>query len=113
MSMNNSQQNIPHDNISFGNVYIMTHSIFSDVIKIGCTPSDTEEYTKTLSAKGPGHYQLFFSVPCDNPCQVKKRIRKQFDEKKFVSEFYEVSPETAKSVLKREIMKIPTLNIHH
>jgi hypothetical protein len=113
MSINNSQQGISSDNVSFGNVYIMTHSIFSHVIKIGCTTSDTEQYAKLLSAKTPGHYELFFSLSCDNPCQVKKQIRNQFDAKKFVNEFYEVSPETAKNVLKREIMKIPVVSIYH
>lgn len=96
MSIKNRQQPITSDNVPFGNVYIMTHSIFSNVIKIGCTTGDTETYAKSLSAKSPGHYELFFSSPCNNPCQVKKRIRKQFEAKKFVNEFYEVSPETAK-----------------
>ena len=100
------------DNSSFGNVYIMTHSIFSDVIKIGCTPTDIEEYTKYLSAKSPGYYELLFSLTCDNPCQISKQLRKRFDAKQYVNEFYEVSPETAKNALKREVMKIPVLSIH-
>jgi hypothetical protein len=117
MSLKGSQQNITPDNVSFGNasfgnVYIMTHSLFSNVIRIGCTTSDTEEYAKSLSAKSPGHYQLYFSLPCENPCQVKKQLRKHFDAKQYVNEFYEVSPEIAKSALKRELMKIPVFSIH-
>lgn len=112
MSMDNSQQGIKSDNVAFGNVYIMTHSIFSNVIKIGCTPDDTEEYAKSLSAKGPGDYKLYFSSPCNNPCQIKKQLRKHFYAEQYVNEFYEVSPEIAKSVLKRELMKIPVLSIH-
>jgi hypothetical protein len=112
MSIDNSQQHINPDNVAFGNVYIMTHSIFSNVIKIGCTSDDTEEYAKSLSAKGPGDYKLYFSLPCNNPCQIKKQLRKHFDAEQYVNEFYEVSPELAKSVLKRESMKIPVLSIH-
>jgi len=29
--------------VSLGNVYVMTHSFFSDVIRIGCTPCDPHE----------------------------------------------------------------------
>ena len=112
MSMDNSQQSVIADNIAFGNVYIMTHSIFSNVIKIGCTPDDTEAYAKSLSAKGPGDYKLYFSLPCNNPCQVKKQLRKHFVAEQYVNEFYEVSPEVAKSALKRELMKIPVLSTY-
>jgi len=110
--MDNSQQGINRDNVAFGNVYIMTHSIFSNVIKIGCTTDDTEEYAKSLSAKGPGDYKLYFSLACDNPCLIKKKLREHFIAEQYVNEFYEVSPEIAKNVLKRELMKIPVLSIH-
>jgi hypothetical protein len=90
----------------------MTHSIFSNVIRIGCTPNDIGEYTESLSAESPGYYKLYFALSCDNPCKVKKQIRKHFSAKKFVNEFYEVSPETARKLLKREVLKIPTLSMH-
>jgi hypothetical protein len=112
MSIKNSPQSITDNHVTFGHVYIMTHSIFSSVIRIGCTPNDTVEYSKYLSANNPGDYQLYFSLACDNPCEIKKQLRKHFNGKKYVNEFYEVSPEIAKSVLKREIMKIPALSIH-
>ncbi|MBA6338061.1 GIY-YIG nuclease family protein [Colwellia sp. BRX8-7] len=112
MSLKNSRLVNPLDNVSFGNVYIMTHSIFSNVIRIGCTSSNTEEYAKSLSKKSPGHYQLFFSLACENPCKVKKQIRQYFDAKKYVNEFYEVSPEIARNLLKREVLKIPILSVH-
>ncbi|PKI14892.1 GIY-YIG nuclease family protein [Colwellia sp. 12G3] len=112
MRIKNSQQCLIPDKASFGNVYIMTHSIFSNVIKIGCTTSDAEEYAKSLSAKSPGDYKLFFSLPCDNPCQIQKQLRRHFDAQQYVNEFYEVAPEIAKNVLKREVMKIPVLSLH-
>ena len=65
---------------------------------------DTEEYTKSLSAKSPGQYQLFFSLSCENPCQVKKQVRQHFNAEQYVNEFYEVSPETAKNILKRAVI---------
>jgi hypothetical protein len=112
MNTGSSQKIRPHNNTAYGNVYIMTHSIFSNVIRIGCTPSNTETYAKSLSTGSPGQYHLFFSLACDNPCQVKKQIRKHFSAKKYINEFYEVSPESAKSILTREVMKIPVLNSH-
>ncbi len=112
MQVKKSQENLPTGHVPFGNVYIMTHSIFSNVIRIGCTPSNSEEYAKSLSAEGPGQYALFFSLPCDNPCQVKKKLRKHFNAQKYVNEFYEVSPESAKNFLRREVMKIPILSMH-
>ena len=36
---------------SLGNVYIMTHSFFSDVVRIGCTTENPKDYAKTLSKK--------------------------------------------------------------
>lgn len=112
MSLKNSSLVNPLNNVSFGNVYIMTHSIFSDVIRIGCTWNDTEEYAKSLSMKSPGHYQLFFSLACENPCKIKNQIRQYFDAKRYVNEFYEVSPEIARNILKREVLKIPVVSMH-
>lgn len=34
------------NHISQGNVYVMTHSFFSDVIRIGCTPENPPDYAK-------------------------------------------------------------------
>lgn len=93
--------------ISFGNVYVMTHSFFSDVIRIGCTPEKPEEYAKTLSQNSPGEYTTIFSLACKNPCQVKKQIREYLNAQEYVNEFYQVSPEVAKKLLKRETLKIP------
>ncbi|GHE77658.1 GIY-YIG nuclease family protein [Thalassotalea profundi] len=109
-TLEETQQSIPTDNVSFGNVYIMTHSIFSNVIRIGCTTKNTEDYAKELSAQTPGEYSIYFSLPCDNPCMVKKEIRKHFNSKNHVNEFYEISPEAAKTILKREVMKIPLVS---
>jgi len=102
----------PPDNTppTMGNVYVMTHSFFSDVIKIGCTPNDPEDYAKSLSAKSPGTYTLAFSINCHNPCQVKKQIKAYLNAKEYTSEFYQVPPDVAKNLLKRETMRIPALN---
>lgn len=96
--------------VSSGNVYVMTHSFFSDVVKIGCTPTDPEEYTKSLSAKSPGTYTLVFSIKCNNPCQVKKQIKAYLNAQEYTSEFYQVPAEVAEKLLKRETMRIPSLS---
>jgi hypothetical protein len=99
------------DNVaSTGNVYVMTHSFFSDVIKIGCTRSDPVLYAEELSAKSPGNYTLVFALECKNPCQIQKQIKDYLNAQEYTSEFYQVSTETAKGLLRREVMRIPALN---
>jgi len=112
--MNATQQNINNqqasiEDVSQGNVYVMTHSFFSDVIRIGCTPEDTTVYAKQLSAKTPGEYSVAFSLQCHNPCKVKKQIREYLNAQEYVNEFYQVSPEVAEKLFKRETLRIPAL----
>jgi hypothetical protein len=42
-----TEQHTSSDAVAYGNVYVMTHSFFSDVVRIGCTPTDPLEYAKT------------------------------------------------------------------
>jgi hypothetical protein len=107
--MKDSEQSIEKNTVSKGNVYVMTHSFFSDVIRIGCTPEDPQKYANKLSANSPGQYTLVFFQACDNPCQVKKQIRDYLDAQKYVNEFYEVPPQVAEKLLKQESLRIPTL----
>lgn len=104
-----TSQSTQNSNVSLGNVFVMTHSFFSDVIKIGCTTEDPEEYAKILSKKTPGNYTLAFSLQCDNPCKVKKQIKTYLNAQEYVDEFYQVTPEVAESLLKRESLRIPML----
>ncbi len=108
--MEQSDKLIESNKASLGNVYVMTHSFFSDVIRIGCTPDDPEEYTKSLSATTPGDYTLVYSLKCNNPCQVKKQIRRYLNAKEYVNEFFGVTPGVATSLLKREAFRIPIQN---
>ncbi len=110
MKVTNTEKQTSTDNISMGNDYVMTHCFFSDVIRIGCTPEDPEEYAKTLSTNTPGDYTLAFSLKCNNPCQVKKQIREYLNAQEYVNEFYQVPVDVAKKLLKRETLKIPILN---
>jgi len=110
IKMEHSQQRNEQTDISLGSVYVMTHSFFSDVIRIGCTPEDPKEYTKSLSAKTPGDYTLVFSLQCNNPCKVKKRIKQHLNAQEYVNEFYQVSADVAERLLTRETLIIPTLN---
>ena len=106
--MKNSQQH--NQKASVGNVYVMTHSFFSDVVRIGCTTEDPQEYAKSLSAKTPGDYTVVFSLQCSNPCKVKKRIQEHLNAQEYVKEFYQVPAAVAERLLKRETLVIPTLN---
>ena len=108
--MKKSKPQIENNERSLGNVYVMTHSFFSDVIRIGCTTEDPQEYTESLSAKTPGDYTLVFSLQCNNPCKIKKRIREYLDAQEYVKEFYQVPAEVAERLLKREALIIPTIN---
>jgi hypothetical protein len=105
------KDSLQHKNISEGNVYVMTHSLFSDIVRIGCTPEDPQEYAKLLSARTPGNYKLVFSLQCTSPCEVKKRIQKYLSAEEYVKEFYQVSPEVAERLLTRDTLVIPALNI--
>lgn len=93
-----------------GNVYVMTHSFFSDVIKIGCTVEDPNFHAKSLSAKTFGEYTLAFSLRCKNPKKVEKRIQSQLLAQKYTNDFYHVSVKAAERLLKREAYLIPILN---
>jgi hypothetical protein len=92
---------------SMGNVYVMTHSFFSDVIRIGCTVEDPDEYARLLSVNTPGEYSLVFSIQCKNPCQVKKKIREYLNADEYVNEFYQVPADVAAKLLTRETLRIP------
>mgnify|MGYP003859892475 FL=1 len=96
-------------NISLGNVYVMTHSLFSDVVKIGCTVENPVEYAKALSEKTIGEYRVAFSLECSNPCKIKKKIKEYLNAEEYTKEFYQVSSEVAAKLLKREVLKIPGL----
>ncbi|MBA6264418.1 GIY-YIG nuclease family protein [Colwellia sp. Bg11-12] len=96
--------------VSTGYVYIMTHSFFSDVIRIGCTSEDPMEYAQALSKNSPGDYSLVYSLACSEPCEVKKQIRTYLNAKKYVNEFYQVPAEVAVKLLQRETLRIPLLN---
>ncbi|PCH94380.1 MAG: hypothetical protein COB83_11675 [Gammaproteobacteria bacterium] len=108
--MKNSQLKTENKDVSLGSVYVMTHSFFSDVVRIGCTPGDPQEHAKSLSAKTPGDYTLVFSLQCSNPCKVKKRIREYLNAQEYVKEFYQVPAEIAERLLTRETLVIPTLS---
>lgn len=96
------------DEVLTGNVYVMTHSFFSDVIRIGCTPDDTEEYAQILSSRSPGEYTVFFSLTCIEPCKTQQKIREYLKADEYINEFYRVSPNIAKNLLKQEALRIPT-----
>jgi len=108
--MKNTPQPTQSCEILLSNVYVMTHSFFSDVIRIGCTTQDPETYAKTLSEKIPGKYTLVFSLQCDNPCKVKSQIQTYLKAEEYINEFYQVTTDVAERLLKRESLRIPMFN---
>ena len=102
-----TEQHTSSDEVSYGNVYVMTHSFFSDVVRIGCTPSDPIEYAIALSAKTLGDYTVVFSLKCKNPCKVKKQIRQYLNAKAYVNDFYQVPADVVAGILKRVVLRIP------
>jgi hypothetical protein len=108
--MKNIPQPAQSSEVLLGNVYVMTHSFFSDVIRIGCTTEDPETYAKTLSEKTPGKYTLAYSLQCDNPCKVKSQIQSYLNAEEYVNEFYQVKTDVAERLLKRESLRIPMFN---
>ena len=95
--------------IAFGYVYVMTHSFFSDVIRVGCTWDVPKEYAKSLSSKTIGDYHVVFSLQCQNPCDVSAQIKTYLNAVEYTKGFYQVSTEIAEKLFKREVLKIPEL----
>ena len=110
--MNNVEQTditATRKDFSLGHVYVMTHSLFADVVKIGCTLENPIKHAKSLSAKTVGEYSVVFSLECDNPCHVKNQIKAHLNAKEYVQEFYQVPAEVAEKLLRREALIIPSL----
>lgn len=99
-----------HDKINLGNVYVMSHSFFSDIVRIGCTEENPQKYADSLSKQSPGQYTVVFSLPCSNPCKVKQQIKDYLNAQEYVNDFYQLSADTAKKILRQESLRIPTLN---
>lgn len=93
------------------NICIMTHSFFSDVIRIELTDNDPKDYALSLSQSTPGNYSVVFSLECEQASNVVSRIKDYLSNKKYVSEFYQVSPKFVEQLLKRETLRIPVLDL--
>lgn len=97
--------------ITTGNVCVLTHSFFSDVVRIGCTATDPDEYAKALSAKSPGEYTVVYALACQNPSSINKQVQQYLTSKKYIDEFYQTSVDVAAKLLKRTTLNIPIENI--
>ena len=113
--MNNYQASLNPETVNkrpLGHALVMTHSLFSDVVQISCTNENPEEYAKSLSDKTIGNYNVAFSIECHDPCSVRSRVTSYLSDKRYVSEFYQVSPKLVEKLIKRETLKIPAININ-
>lgn len=103
------QESTGNETAAVGYVYVMTHSIFSDVVRVGCTTDDPEAYATNLSKKVPGDYYVAFAQECKNPCSVTKQVKDFLKAKSYVNEFYQVPPDVAKALVRRETLRIPII----
>lgn len=102
----------PQDNKqAIGHAFIMTHSLFSDVIQIACCSDNPQQHAESLSQKTIGEYNVAFSIECNEPCKVKSKIKKYLNAQRYVNDFYQVSPDFAAKLLKRETLKITSFNL--
>jgi len=91
-----------------GNVFILQHSFFQNVVQFGCTSKDPNLIATKLTkqTRMPGEFSVISSLFCDEPCEVKKRVTNALKLAHYVEEFYEISPEAAFKVIQREILRI-------
>jgi len=96
-----------------GSVYVMKHSFFEGVVRVGCTPKELEQYAAELTNNTnlPGKYSVYSYVTCDDPCLVRSRVLDILKEHRAGGEFFDMMPEEATAIIKRESMRIPALEI--
>ncbi len=106
-------QNSLQDNANRANgyVYVMAHSLFSDVVKIGSTDHEPHRYAQTLSETVPGHYKVEFAQQCNNPYKIQQQVRDYLKANACVNEFYEVPAQVATNLIKREMLRIPVTSV--
>ena len=98
------------ESIKQGNVFILQHTLFDNVVRFGCSKMCADEFAKDLSSKTkiPGKFIVYSSIYCQEPCFVKDRVVNALESNKYVNEFYEIQPEQALNIVKRETLRIPT-----
>jgi len=106
------QWNLSHDShpgIKEGNVFILQHTLFDNVLKFGCTHRNPDDVAEELSSKVsmPGKFSVISAIRCVNPCKVKEKVVEIFKSSRYIDDFYEVPVDTALSIVKRESMRIP------
>lgn len=96
--------------MTHGNICVLNHSFFSDVIRIECTQDTPKHKADELSKKSPGEYNVVYHTHCHNPAQIKENVQKHLTYIQCVNDFFEASPEQVIQLIKRETMRIPALN---
>jgi T5orf172 domain len=107
----NSTVQLAENNTKPGYIYVMTHSIFSDVVKVGSTVEEPHEYAQKLSQKVPGQYHLKFAQQCNNPKNIENIIRNYLHKNACTTEFFEVPEQYAVNLIKREVLRIPSITL--
>lgn len=95
--------------IKRGNVFILQHSFFKNVLQFGCSSQSPKFFADKLSdnSRMPGKFSVIGSLYCDEPCEVKERVIDSLKSAHYVENFYEISVEVAVKAIRREILRIP------
>lgn len=95
------------DNEKF--IYILQHSFIDGIVRIGSSEQCPEMIAQTLTEQInlPGKYQVFSAIKCRNADTVTQLVLKSIAPYQAVKGFYELSPQTALNIIKRDSMRIP------
>ena len=102
-----------HQSIKEGNVFILQHTTFQNVVRFGCSEMHAEEFADQLNNKTriPGKFIVYSSIYCEQPCSIKDRVTDALRNNQYVDEFYQITAESALNIVKRETMRIPLKQI--
>ncbi|WP_206484994.1 GIY-YIG nuclease family protein [Thalassotalea sp. G2M2-11] len=90
-------------------IYILQHSFIQEAIKIGSSERSPELIADELSQQLnlPGRYLVFSAIKCLEANQIEQRVMKSVAPYRETTGFYQLSPQSALNIIKRDIMRIP------
>lgn len=98
-----------HPEKTNGFIYVLQHSLMQDVVRIGKSEEHPVKVAQYLSQNlsFPGEYSVFSSIECQNANSVESQVKKSIKRYQSVGEFYELAPQKALNIIKRDAMRIP------
>lgn len=92
-------------------IYVLQHSMMQNIVRIGSSEQHPVKVAQYLSQNLslPGEYSVFSSVKCENANDVELLVKKSIKRYQNVGEFYELSPQKALNIIKRDALRIPVM----